>query len=251
VAMFRRASNRLVLGTGTDTLSVAVPADVWLPGDTLQLLETIQEDSTTLDGLVLDAEGQPVQRTRRAVTFARAVLGCDTPRLRCNPVLQRTPGATGYAPFHAGDRTEFAYYVGFQPTDSVVFDVIPPVRGRAIPAVTDSALALIRVVPNPYLLFSAYQTSPDQPRLLFTHVPPQGTLRIYTVAGQFVQQITWVPADLEGEGDLVWNLTTRYGETVASGLYVWVLTAPREPSNPTGGAVTVRGKFVVIRGEAF
>jgi hypothetical protein len=38
---------------------------------------------------------------------------------------------------------------------------------------------------------------------------------------------------------------------VASGLYVWVLTAPREPSNPAGGTVTVRGKFVVIRGEAF
>ncbi len=186
-----------------------------------------------------------------AVTFTRAILGCTTPRLSCNPVRQTTAGATGYEPLHAGDRTEFTYYVGFQPSDSIVFDVVPPVLGSAITSLTDSALALIRVVPNPFLVYSRYQTSADQPRLLFTHVPPQGTLRIYTVAGQFVQQITWVPADLQGDGDLVWNLTTRYGETVASGLYLWVLTAPREPSNPTGGSVTVRGKFVVIREEAF
>jgi hypothetical protein len=112
-------------------------------------------------------------------------------------------------------------------------------------------MARIRVVPNPFMLFSTYQTSPNRPRLLFTHVPPEGTLRIYTVAGQFVQQITWVPADLQGDGDLVWNLTTRFGEIVASGLYVWVLTAPRDPGGPPGPSVTARGKFVVIRGESY
>jgi hypothetical protein len=251
LAMPRRISNRIVLGSGPDTISVAVPGDVWVPGDALTLLETIEEDSATANGLVLDAQGRPVRSTPRVVTFGQAVLGCATPRLSCNPVLQGTTGATGYHPIHAGDRTEFSYYVGLRATDSVVFEVAPPVTGTAIPTITDSAMARIRVVPNPFMLFSTYQTSPNRSRLLFTHVPPEGTLRIYTVAGQFVQQITWVPADLQGDGDLVWNLTTRFGEIVASGLYVWVLTAPRDPGGPPGPSVTARGKFVVIRGESY
>jgi hypothetical protein len=82
-------------------------------------------------------------------------------------------------------------------------------------------------------------------------VPPRGTLRIYTVAGQLVQQITWEPADLEGDGDLFWNLRTHVGDLVASGLYVWVLTAPSNPADPASRPIRARGKLVVIQGSAF
>jgi len=127
------------------------------------------------------------------------------------------------------------------------FDVRGAVTGVAITAVTDSALRLIRVVPNPFVLYSAYQTSVEQPRLLFTNMPPTGTLRIYTVAGQFVQQITWGPDDLEGDGDLYWDLNTRGGLEVASGLYLWALTAPSDPDDPSSRALQARGKFVIVR----
>jgi hypothetical protein len=110
-------------------------------------------------------------------------------------------------------------------------------------------MALVKVVPNPYVVFSQYQTSLTEGRLLFTGVPPTGTLRIYTVAGQFVQEITWTPDDLVNDGDLFWNLQTREGIDAASGLYLWVMTAPSDPADAASAPVHARGKFVIIRGD--
>jgi hypothetical protein len=250
VAMTRRVVDRLALGSGTDTISVAIPADVWVPGDKLYLIENIVEDSATAVGLVLDASGQPVQRTRRAMTFSAAVLGCDQIRESCNPVPLATRGATGYDPMRNGDKTRFGYYTGFTPTTEYAFNVHAAVTGGQITAVTDSALGLIRVVPNPFVIFSTYQTDITNSLLMFTNLPSRGTLRIYTVAGQMVQQITWEPADLQGDGDLFWNLKSREGIDVASGLYLWVLTAPSDPNDPVSAPLQKRGKFVVIRGDA-
>jgi hypothetical protein len=250
VAMVRRVSSRIVLGNATDTLSVAVQDDQWVPGDGLFFIEDVVEDSVTPAGLVLDGSGQPVQRTRRAMTFSRAVLGCDQVRESCNPVVQQTAGATGYNPMRDGDRTLFQYYAGLSAASEYAFDVVAPVTGDQITALTDSALALIQVVPNPFVIFSQYQTSIGQSRVLFTNVPPRGTIRVYTVAGQLVQQIRWEPSDVQGDGDLFWDLRSREGIDIASGLYLWVLTAPSNPSDPNSSPIRARGKFVVIRGDA-
>jgi hypothetical protein len=247
VAAPRRPSNRLLLGSGADTITVEIPDEVWVPGDALALLEDIREDSVRGQLLILDSLGRPIQRSRPAVAFSRAILGCHTPRLTCNPLRDGSPGATGYTPMHAGDRTEFEYYAGFPETGAFTFDVRAAVAGSAITAITDSALRLIRVVPNPFVVYSSYQSSLEEPRLVFTHMPPTGTLRIYTVAGQFVQQITWGPEDLEGDGDLYWNLGTREGGVVAGGLYVWALTAPSNPNDPASAPRQARGKLVIVR----
>jgi hypothetical protein len=37
---------------------------------------------------------------------------------------------------------------------------------------------------------------------------------------------------------------------MASGLYLWVLKAPRDPSNPDSPPLRKAGKFVIIRGSA-
>jgi hypothetical protein len=247
VAMLRRFVDTIVLGSGSDTAPMAIPEDAWVPGDGLIFIEDIEEDSIVATGMVLDTLGHPVRRTRRSATFSVASLGCDFLRPSCNPLGDGEPGATGYTPMHDGDRTEFEYYAGFPETGAFTFDVAPAIAGSAITAVTDSALAQIRVVPNPFVVYSTYQTSLAGPRLVFTHMPPTGTLRIYTVAGQLVQQITWEPADLEGDGDLYWDLTTRGGLAVASGMYLWVLTAPSDPTNPVSAPLHARGKFVIIR----
>jgi hypothetical protein len=249
VAMLRRLRDVLALGSGRDTLSVSIPSDHWVPGDRLFLMEDVEEDSTTPNGLVLGTDGQPLRRIRRAVTFTAFVLGCDTPRESCNPVRQGQPGATGYNPMRAGDRTRLHYYAGVTPGTEYAFDVVPPVTGQLITALTDSMLARIRVVPNPFLMYSQYQTTVGEPRLVFTHVPPRGTLRIYTVSGQFIQQITWEPADLLGDGDLFWNLRAHTGNLVASGLYIWVLTTPSNPAQPWTAPRRARGKFVVVQGS--
>jgi hypothetical protein len=105
----------------------------------------------------------------------------------------------------------------------------------------------VKVVPNPYVMFSEYQVaSPgqDDARLLFTHLPPSGTIRIFNVAGRFVQELTWQPSDLAGNGDLFWDMRTRESNQIAAGLYVFVL----EAENPANGDVLRKsGKFVIIR----
>jgi hypothetical protein len=251
VAMVRRPSNRILLGNNTDTLSVEIQEDQWVPGDELVFLEDIAEDSVGASGgVVLDGGSQPVQTTRRAMTFNPAVFGCNSIRLSCNPVQTVTPGATGYDPFRNGDITRWAYYVGFNSSSEYAFDVNAATVDSAITAVTDSALDLIRVVPNPFVIFSQYQTTAAEGRLMFTNLPSQGVLRIYTVAGQFVQQIDWTPEDLEGDGDLFWDMRTREGIDIASGLYLWVVTTNSTPTDPSTAELQKRGKFVVIRGDS-
>ena len=250
IAMVRRPSDRYLLGTGVDTVGVTIQPDEWVPGDVLYFLETITEDSTAAGLIVLGVGGMPIRVQHRRVTFESAVLGCDGPRPpSCNPVKPGTRGETGYLPGGPGDQLEWEYYVGHRPDAVYEFDIIPPVTGDDI-TVTDSMLQQIMVVPNPFVLFSAYQTDPNDPRIIFTHVPPIGVLRIYTVSGQFVQQISWTPADLMGAGDLHVRLVTQWGFPLASGLYIWVLTAPSLPGQPASRPIRARGKFVVIQGLA-
>jgi hypothetical protein len=69
-------------------------------------------------------------------------------------------------------------------------------------------------------------------------------IRIYTAAGQFVQQITWTPQQLGGTGDLYFNLLTREGTLMASGLYLFTV----EGRGESGGATRRKvGRFIIIR----
>jgi hypothetical protein len=251
MAFRARASNAILLGSGNDTVRVNVPADQWVPGDPLQLIETVDLDST-VGGLVVlgpsvgGALPRPIRVTKRVVTFTTAIVGCSAIRESCNPVRVFTQGASGYVPLAAGTQSLWSYLLGLSRDSRYTYDMIGPVRGDAITSVTQTQLDSIRVVPNPYVVFSAYQPDMNTPRVLFTHLPPSGSLRVYTVSGQFVQQINWTAAQLNGRGDLYYDLRTREGTDLASGLYVWVLTTTQSGS----GTQVARGKFVIIRGRS-
>jgi len=87
------------------------------------------------------------------------------------------------------------------------------------------------------------------PRIYFTGVPEEGILRVYSVSGQFLQELTWKKSDLTysgnnaSTGDLPFNLRTREGLDMSSGLYLYVLTA----TGVSGNDQIQRGKFVIIR----
>jgi hypothetical protein len=66
---------------------------------------------------------------------------------------------------------------------------------------------------------------------------------VFSLSGQYLQQLSWTEADLNSTGDLPYNLRTREGTDLASGLYIFVITA----ENGSGGKQFARGKFVVIR----
>lgn len=232
VVVFRRATNEILVGTALDTLFAPAPADAWLPNDKIALVDA--------------------NPTR--IAFSAAVLACDPTawlRATCNPVRLGTRGAgTGYVPFRAGQSLRVFYHLPLTSQSGFTFDIQSRVRGAALLTERDAiraALDSVKVVPNPFLLFSQYAVQRGaeiEPRILFTHVPPRGNLRIFSVAGQFVQEIRWEPENLNGRGDLGFNLRTREGNVMAAGLYLYVLTALDASGGEIGRTI---GKFVIIQ----
>lgn len=226
IAMRKRADNTILVGVGSDTLRLSVGADEWVPGDRLYLLEP-------------DAAGA------LQVTWSAAVVGCDAvefTRTSCNPVRLRTPGGLVWLGPQPGQTLFVSYHVPVNVNSTFTIRTAGPVRGTALtadPAAVRAGLAAIRVVPNPFIMVSQYAD-----RILFTHMPPRGVLRIYSVSGQFIQQVTWEEANLRRNGDLAWDLRTREGNNMAAGLYIFVIHA-RDANGATIGTRT--GKFVVIR----
>jgi len=259
LAMLARSTSpsTILLGdvnTG-DTLSVTVPDDAWVPGDQLFFIETVTVDSTVVinddDAVVLDTSGRPIEVQRRAVTFMPPMVSCGrSPRESCNPVIGAGATGEGWVSNFAGQNLVVQLIAPVQPPEQTAFDVLAGMAGEdVITAGQDirAQLDSVKVVPNPYIMYSEFQvasTGLDDARLMFTHLPPEGELRIFTVSGQLVQEIFWGPEDVAGNGDLFWNMRTREGTDVAGGLYVFVATAT-DPA--TGSEVNKIGKFVIIR----
>jgi len=97
-------------------------------------------------------------------------------------------------------------------------------------------LSEIRVVPDPYYGRSAYDVSPAERQLRFMNLPPQASIRIYTVAGTLVDVINHESPTYGGVAS--WNLANRTGLLVASGVYFYHV------STPEGREHT--GRFTVI-----
>jgi hypothetical protein len=83
----------------------------------------------------------------------------------------------------------------------------------------------------------------------FYNLPPDWTrVRIYTLSGDLVKEIT--PMELQPNGQpqhegkedqqASWNLVSRNGQAVASGIYMFAVERQ-------GRRVSHRGKFVLIR----
>lgn len=241
------ATNTLLIGNGADTIRVPVDSLDWLPGDPFVILEVVEREVVDGSGNVVidDETGLRRMQLDTVVAFAPTVLGCNTPRERCNPARFPGPGGTGYLPYQDGWKLVINYPFPFTEQSEIALRIDG--QNRAV-AFARSDLDKIRVVPNPFVVQSAYDDigggRRGDPRLMFSGVPTRGSLRIYSVSGQFLQELTWEPGDLEsGSGDLPWNLRTREGTAVAGGLYIYVLTA----NDADGKKVNARGKFVIIR----
>jgi hypothetical protein len=244
------------LGQDVDQVMVTVPEDEWVPGDRMIFLESIRTFQRAVGDtgtyIVTDANGQPVVTDTLLVTWNTAVLGCiDRPT--CNPVAAGSRGAdpSAHLPVDPGGAggigrqfLRVRYLDSLTPQTQYAFTITATVQGSAVTEVTGEDLEGIRVVPNPYVVFSEYEQDPNDRRLLFTGLPPRGKIEIFTVSGQFVQRITYDEADLAGNGDLFWNMRTRENTDLASGLYVFVVTGELPA---TGEKVRKLGKFVVIR----
>ena len=110
----------------------------------------------------------------------------------------------------------------------------------------------IKVVPNPYVLVSAYELKdPSIKRgrgareIHFINLPPEATIRIYTITGELVDVLHHVPGDPEYVSPTVqkWNLLNKDSQEIAYGVYIYHVEAMlngRIVGNYTG-------KFAVIK----
>lgn len=109
-------------------------------------------------------------------------------------------------------------------------------------AATRAARDAVWVVPNPFRGSAGW----DRPATLgdplprhidFMGLPPgRAVIKIWTVAGDLVARIDHDGAS--GDGQASWNLISRNGQDVESGIYLFTVES---------GLGTQRGKFVVIR----
>ena len=100
----------------------------------------------------------------------------------------------------------------------------------------------IAVVPNPYVGAASWEPATTQvgrgDRLIyFIHLPPQCTIRIYTISGKLVKSIQHDGTVSNGQEP--WNLISQDGMNIAFGVYVFHVTAP--------GIGEKIGKFAIIK----
>jgi hypothetical protein len=136
----------------------------------------------------------------------------------------------------AGDVARIVTRKPFLSSDVFEFTASGP---RFSAASADSLLGLIRVVPNPYAVTNRFEgqnpfTTGPGPRVIrFINLPPQCTIRIFTVSGHLIRELALHEGSNEGlaaadlmNGTLEWDLQTRDGLTVSYGLYLYHVEAP-------------------------
>ena len=102
----------------------------------------------------------------------------------------------------------------------------------------------VKVVPNPYIVTNTMEPSVrniylnQRRRIMFTHVPANCNIKIFTISGYFVDEI--IVDNEPSNGTAHWDLLTKDDLEIAPGIYVYYLK-----SNETGNVKT--GKFAVIK----
>jgi len=130
----------------------------------------------------------------------------------------------------------------FWSTDSITFTIQPggELQENALKATMDD----IKVVPNPYVASNAMEPAVSNKflnqrrRIMFTHIPAECTIKIFTVSGLLVDQID--VQNTPDNGIVHWDLTTSEGLEIAAGIYIYHIKATRTGDEKIG-------KFAIVK----
>ncbi len=101
-----------------------------------------------------------------------------------------------------------------------------------------NALDNVQVVPNPYYAYSTYENNQFSKTVKITNLPPRAIVTIYSLDGKFIQQFNRDTGPMINSGSnpalresqlvpaIEWNLTNNKGIPVASGVYIFHISAP-------------------------
>lgn len=110
--------------------------------------------------------------------------------------------------------------------------------------VAKSALDIVRIVPNPYLAYSTYETDQNTNRVKITNLPNKCTVTIYSLDGTLIRRLSRAidvdPAtnkkieisdgapvsDVNIDNSLDWDLKNDKGIAISSGIYLFQVEAP-------------------------
>ena len=102
----------------------------------------------------------------------------------------------------------------------------------------------IRVVPNPYIVTNTMEQAirnnglNQQRQLLFTHIPAQCKIKIFTSSGILIREL-----DVDNSSDngtYHWDMLTKEGLEIAAGIYVFLVESKLTNDKKIG-------KFAVIK----
>jgi len=88
----------------------------------------------------------------------------------------------------------------------------------------------VRVFPNPFREVSGFPTSGEESSIVWTNLPGQATVRIFTSSGELVKTIKH---ESTTSGQVVWNQLSDARQRVASGIYFWTVESPVGSSRGT------------------
>ena len=103
---------------------------------------------------------------------------------------------------------------------------------------TESDLDQILVIPNPYVVSSAYNENVYGERLIFDNLPQECKISIFTITGELVSIINH-GSDINLDGTNHWDLKNQNGDIVSPGLYIYTIEA--------GNLEPKIGKLVIVR----
>ncbi|MGH7674845.1 MAG: hypothetical protein ACREMV_06180 [Gemmatimonadales bacterium] len=104
--------------------------------------------------------------------------------------------------------------------------VVLSVPGRTtVAAPPATILDSVHTVPDPYYVTSALVQSPADNVLKFINLPPQAIIRIYSASGILVAVV--VHDDPTFGAEATWDLRSRNGRLVASGVYFYHIETPQ------------------------
>lgn len=115
------------------------------------------------------------------------------------------------------------------------------------------ALDRVRVVPNPYYFGAAVNRAQQtgtryydqQDKIGFLDIPGRCTIAIYTELGEKVTELRHT----DGSGDQYWDLSTASGQSLASGIYVAIITVTEDIVAQTDVRDPMTGQILFRTGE--
>lgn len=142
----------------------------------------------------------------------------------------------------AGDIYQLDWNRPFFKRDTVTFTV--SVDDGVDNSVLDVEMEDIRVVPNPYVATNVMEPAlaksglNQRRRIMFTHIPAECTIKVFTVSGVLVDEIA-----VENEPDngiIHWDLRSKEGLEIAAGMYLYHVKSEKTGKEKLG-------KFAVIK----